>query len=79
MKSKLSNWGNSLAVRLPRSILNALNLKKDDKVIIKQHNNQIIITPAKKTYNLADMIKNIDSDNIHTEIETGDSVGNELW
>ena len=79
MKSKLSNWGNSLAIRIPRNILNALNLEKGDKVIIKQHKNEIIITPAKKTYNLTTMLKSINSDNMHNEIDTGDSVGNEVW
>ena len=79
MNSKISSWGNSLAIRIPQNILNALNLKRDDKVIIKQHNNEIIITPAKKTYKLSDMLKQINSDNMHTEIDTGDAVGNESW
>ncbi len=77
MEVVIKKWGNSLGVRIPKMIANDLNLKDGAAVDIKDLNGQIIISP--KQYNLQDMLKHIDASNIHNEIDTGKSVGNESW
>jgi antitoxin MazE len=46
MQTTIQKWGNSQAIRLPKSILNALLLNENDLVEIKSENNSIIITKA---------------------------------
>lgn len=77
MEVVIKKWGNSLGVRIPKMIANDLNLKDGAAVDIKDLNGQIIISP--KQYTLQDMLKLIDASNIHNEIDTGNSVGNESW
>ena len=77
MEVVIKKWGNSLGVRIPKIIANDLNLKDGAAVDIKDLNGQIIISP--KQYNLQDMLKHIDASNIHNEIDSGKSVGNESW
>ena len=48
MYASIQKWGNSRAVRLPKAILESLNLKENDRVEIVMENKQIILRPAKK-------------------------------
>ena len=48
MEVKLQKWGNSNGIRIPNFILKALNLKPNDKVEIREENDQIIISKVKK-------------------------------
>ena len=50
-KSEISQWGNGLAVRLNRSVIDAANLTKGCKVQIKVDKTGVHISPikAKKT------------------------------
>ena len=39
----------------------------------------IIFKPVKKKYNLKDLLEGINESNLHGEVSTGDSVGEEIW
>jgi antitoxin MazE len=41
---------------------------------------KIVIAPcAEPEYNLEDLLAGVTNKNIHTEVETGDAVGQEVW
>ncbi len=44
MTAKISKWGNSAAIRLPKEIMDALALHVGDKIEISQQNNRVVIT-----------------------------------
>jgi antitoxin MazE len=46
MQTTIQKWGNSQAVRLPKTILEPLLLKDNDLVEIKTINDSIVITKA---------------------------------
>lgn len=48
MEVRLQKWGNSNGIRIPNIILKTLNLKPNDKVEIREENDQIIISKVKK-------------------------------
>jgi len=50
-KLRIGRWGNSSAVRIPKSVLNAVNFSEDDYINIWPDitNKQIIIAKVKKT------------------------------
>ena len=44
MEARLQKWGNSDGVRIPKAFLQSLNLKTNDKIIIEQVDDKIVIS-----------------------------------
>ncbi len=78
METKIQKWGNSLGVRIPMNIINDLSLKNGSTVDITEKTGTIIILP-KKNHDLDRLIESISDENIHSEIDFGNSEGNEIW
>lgn len=80
MEVSVKKWGNSLGIRIPKIIANDLSLKDGLKVEIEDKNGSIIISPINNELNeLNELIAQITPENIHAEIESGQSIGNEIW
>ena len=75
MTASIAKWGNSAALRLPKSILEALSLQIGDPVNIVQKGNSLVIEPCKPS--LDDLLSRVTPQNRHDEVFT-DSAGNEL-
>ena len=43
MEVKLTKWGNSFGIRLPKAIIDDLNIKENETLSIETKNNQIIL------------------------------------
>jgi len=78
MEAVIKEWGNSLAIRLPKSLLKELGIGKDTKVELKIENSKLLIEP-KKEKKLDDLLANINKDNLHEEIDFGKAEGKEIW
>jgi antitoxin MazE len=50
MEATIQKWGNSNAVRIPKTALIAANLEEKDKVQIITKQNEIIIRKSKRTH-----------------------------
>jgi len=48
MQMIIKKWGNSLATRIPKAVVESINLRLDQKVNIEAVNGRIVITPIKK-------------------------------
>lgn len=80
MEIKLQKWGNSNGIRIPQNILKTLNLKTDDKLIISQEDDKIIISiPKKDKISLKERFKNYEGKNITKNFTWDDPVGEEIW
>lgn len=80
MLAKIQKWGNSLALRIPSSMAKQLGIHQNTFVIITEKGDKIILEPIKKpTYNLQEMLSQINEENLHQEQSFGDSVGKEVW
>ena len=79
MKSRMSKWGNSLAVRVPKAILTELDLQDGTEVRIQVADGSIIITPVSNNYHLDDLVRGITAENRHTETDWGEPKGSEVW
>ncbi len=81
MEITIKKWGNSPSVRIPNAIMRALHLHVNQALNIRQEKNSIILEPiqAEKTYELDTLIASITTDNMHSLIDTGAPVGNEIW
>lgn len=80
MQTKIKKWGNSLAVRIPKSFALNANLRQDELVDISIDKERIIITRiGEKEYSLDELLEGVSEDNLHGEFDTGVPVGKEIW
>lgn len=79
MKTTIQKWGNSLAIRIPKSITKDSKVSEGSNIDILVENGKIILSPGRKEYSLKELLKNITNENIHSEISTGDQTGGEIW
>ena len=78
MYTNIQRWGNSNAVRLPKAILDSLNMRESDRVEIITEKQQIVIRPAKRKYaNLDEIFEGYTGDYVCAEADTG-TVGREV-
>ena len=80
MRAKVKKWGNSAAVRIPASVMQATRLALDEAVDVREEAGRIVIEPVRqKTYELGKLLKGITSKNQHEAIDFGAAVGKEAW
>src|SRR5579862_5993887 len=77
MKTNISRWGNSLAIRIPNAFAKELGLSEGSEVDLGQERGSLVVKPVQMS--LTDMIKAINPENLHAEIETGPMLGREIW
>jgi antitoxin MazE len=78
MSVKIQKWGNSLGVRIPKTVIEKVNLRENSEVEIESKNGTIVIFPAKKEYSLDSLLEQITKNNLHSE-EDFQVEGNEVW
>jgi antitoxin MazE len=78
MSVKIQKWGNSLGVRIPKTVIEKVNLSENSEVEIESKNGTIVIFPAKKEYSLDTLLEQITKSNLHSE-EDFKAEGDEVW
>jgi len=80
MRATVKKWGNSAAVRIPASVMQATRLDLDEVVDVREEAGRIVIEPVRqKTYDLDTLLKGITSNNQHDAVDFGPAVGKEVW
>ena len=77
MQITTSKWGNSLAIRIPKSFARSIGINNGEKLELELKNKQIVI--SKPEYSLENLLEKINTKNIHSETKTGSVIGKELW
>ncbi|MFA7572001.1 MAG: AbrB/MazE/SpoVT family DNA-binding domain-containing protein [Sulfurimonadaceae bacterium] len=81
MTAKISKWGNSQGLRMPKNIMESLQLHVGDDVNITILDGKVILEPIKKdilNYDLNNLISKIPSDYKASE-EFDTIIGKEEW
>ena len=63
MRSHVAKWGNSLSLRLPKAFVDRLHLKEGDAVDLDVDDGRLLITPAKPSYDLKELLAEITEEN----------------
>jgi len=80
MQTNVQKWGNSLGVRIPRPLADQAQIREGSVVEIEEEDGVITIqTLAPTEYVLDELVDGITEENRHDEVDTADSVGNEVW
>ncbi len=80
MKAQLKKWGNSLAVRIPKTVAQAAKLRNGDHLeVTVAGQGAVEIRSAKQKPTLAQLVRAITPENCHAETDWGKPRGKELW
>lgn len=79
MLSRISKWGNSLAIRIPRAFGAELGVEAGSEVEITVVDGRIVIVPVVPAYGLEELSSGITPENRHDETDWGRPVGGEVW
>ena len=75
----VKQWGNSQAIRLPKSLLEALEAEKDDDLNVEVINHSILLTKAEKEVTFEELFKDYNKETFTTELQSFSPIGNEKW
>ena len=80
MVATIAKWGDSLAIRIPQNLAKEINLAEGSEVKLVLIDGKLTIEPiVRRRYSLEELIEAMTPENVHTEIDTGVAVGNEVW
>ena len=80
MKTVLQKWGNSLALRIPKSFADEISVHEGHPVDVCVAKGRLVVVPIKApTYQLADLVAAITRQNVHGEATTNGAQGKEIW
>lgn len=81
MKTEIKKWGNSLGFRLPKGIVEQLNLRDGSAVELELVTGGVLLKPTKlrrSRYNIEELLEGVSRDSIHL-LEDDEPVGREVW
>lgn len=79
MRTQISKWGHSLAVRIPKGLAQEANLKEGSGVEVSVSRGKIILVPVAPKYTLEQLTSGITKKNRHDEESWGGPQGSEVW
>lgn len=89
MQLILSGWGNSLGLRIPKSIARMLGVGKGSRVAMELENGKLILSPLVRHASLKKLAKGIDLKSLVSRVSTNNMpevsdfedqpLGQEIW
>lgn len=80
MKTRVQKWGNSLALRIPKSFAAEAGLHANSAVELSLVEGALVVHPvAPQPLSLDELLRGITDDNIPSEWDTGPATGKEVW
>lgn len=78
MEIQFAKWGNSLAVRIPAKVAEALGITAGTVADLELKRDRLLISPRRERYSLEELVAGITEHNLHGEIQTGNAEGAEV-
>ena len=80
MKAQIQKWGNSLALRIPKSFATESKVEQGSIVEVSLEQGKIVVTPiVEPEFTLDGLLAKVTKRNLHQEVNTGSPVGKESW
>lgn len=80
MKTTVRKWGNSYAIRIPKSFIKEVGLEYRTDVELTLEDGKLIIQPAaEEAPTLDELLAGVTSKNRHEPVDTDAPMGNETW
>ena len=78
MRSRIAKWGNSLALRLSRTIAADVRLREGTRVELHVEGKSLVVRPSRPKYRLGDLLAQ-GTPTRSEEIDWGEARGEEEW
>lgn len=80
MKTRVQKWGNSLALRIPKSFAAEAGLHADAAVKLSLVKGKLIVQRiAPQPLTLEQLLSDVTDENLPGEWDTGPAIGKEVW
>jgi antitoxin MazE len=80
VKTRVQRWGNSLAVRIPKSFAEEVGLMDGSRVEMRLVDGGLLVEPvADLPVSLEELLDGVTESNAHGEVDTGPPQGFEVW
>ena len=81
---QIAKWGNSLAVRIPKALADAVKASDGKRAELRVENGTLVLRPVvkparKARYTLDELLRGMTPDNVPQEVDWGARRGNEAW
>ncbi|MBI2371918.1 MAG: AbrB/MazE/SpoVT family DNA-binding domain-containing protein [Deltaproteobacteria bacterium] len=80
MRVAVRKWGNSLALRIPKSLASDSEIEQGSLVEVSVVRGKLVVTPVRvPKYSLKQLLSGVRKRHLHGEVDTGAPVGRESW
>jgi antitoxin MazE len=80
MRTRIQKWGNSLALRIPKSFAAEAGISENAPVSLSLVKGKLLIQPLPpEPLTLDELLRGVTDENLHGEWDTGPAVGREVW
>jgi len=80
MKTHVQKWGNSLALRIPKSFATEVGLSENCAVNLTVAQNKLVVEPQPgESLSLHKLLAKVTDKNLHGEWDSGPAMGKEIW
>lgn len=79
MRVTIRKWGNSLALRIPRTFAADACLVSGSEVDMAVEDGRLVIAPIHSGLTLDALLNAVTPENLHGEVETWRPIGREAW
>ncbi len=80
MNTIVQQWGNSLALRIPKAFAQQARVKKGSRVQLTVEKSRMVVEAIKpKKITLKSLLAGVTPENIHFETDWGKPIGKEVW
>lgn len=76
---RVTRWGNSLAVRIPKALAEQTNITEGSEVELGVADGALTVRAKARGYTLEELLEQVTPDNRHDEIDWGAPQGKESW
>lgn len=80
MQTRIRKWGNSLGLRIPRSVAAEARVEEGAAVDLSVDKGRLLVRPLRpRRYSLEALLRTVSRRNLHRETPTGRASGREAW
>jgi antitoxin MazE len=76
---RVTRWGNSLAVRIPKALAEQTGIEDGSEVELSVADGALTMRPKARSYSLEELLEQVTPENRHDEIDWGETQGKEVW
>ena len=79
MTTTIQKWGNSHGIKIPKIIMEHLNIRENDEIGLQIENEAIVLKKLNKYKTIEELFEGYEEKYIPIKIDWGEPVGREIW